>query len=120
VQFLGLPDKTTESVIKAIKKYQACNLSADTYGYTDIKRIRSDAGTQFTSEEFATYCTNNGIRLSLAAPKKQYQNHLAERTWQTISSMARTLLVHARLPDTFWFHAIVYVTYIFTYYLLEE
>jgi len=27
--------------------------------------------------------------------------------------MARSLLVHARLPDTFWYHALVYATYIF-------
>ena len=49
----------------------------------------------------------------LAAPKKQYQNHLAERTWQTVSSIARSLLVHARLPDTFWFQALCYAAHIF-------
>jgi len=40
-----------------------------------------------------------------ATPKKQCQNHLAERTWQTVSSIARTLLIHAWPPDTFWYHA---------------
>jgi hypothetical protein len=49
----------------------------------------------------------------LAAPKKQCQNHLAERTWQTISSISRSLLVHARLPDTFWFQALCYAAHIF-------
>jgi hypothetical protein len=33
--------------------------------------------------------------------------------WQTTSSMARALLIHTWLPDTFWYHAIVYATYIF-------
>jgi len=79
----------------------------------DLDRIRSDAGSQFTSAEFVEYCREHQIHLSLAAPKKQYQNHLAERTWQTTSTIARTLLVHARLPDTFWYHAMVYATDIF-------
>ncbi len=48
----------------------------------------------------------------LAAPKKQYQNHLAERTWQTISNMGYFLLVHARLPDTFMYHALTYACHI--------
>jgi transposase InsO family protein len=100
-------------VIQALKKYQASNIVANVYGFSDLKRIRSDAGSQFTSEEFSNFCIEAGIRLNLAAPKKQYQNHLAERTWQTISGMARALLIHARLPDTFWYHAVVYATHIF-------
>jgi hypothetical protein len=38
---------------------------------------------------------------------------LAERTWQTITSTARALLTHARIPDSFWYHALCYSTYIF-------
>ncbi len=53
------------------------------------------------------------MQLVLAAPKKQYQNHLAERTWQTVSSMSRSLLVHAQLPDTFTYHALTYACHIF-------
>jgi hypothetical protein len=48
-----------------------------------------------------------------AAPKKQYQNYLAERTWQTVCNIARSLLVHARLSDTFWFQAICCAAQIF-------
>jgi hypothetical protein len=83
------------------------------YGYLSLDRICSDAGSQFTSAEFAAYCRDQQIHLSLAAPKKQYQNHLAEHTWQTISTIAPTLLVHARLPATFLYHAMVYATDIF-------
>ncbi len=59
------------------------------------------------------HCWEAGIQLSLATPKKQHQNHLAERTWQTIGGMARSLLVHVRLPDTFMYHALVYACHIF-------
>jgi len=54
-----------------------------------------------------------GINLTLAAPKKQYHNHLAELSWQTISTMACCLLVPARLPDSFMFHALLYSCHIF-------
>jgi len=113
VRFYGLPDNSTKAVVSALKQYQADNKPASTYGYMDLDRIWSDAGSQFTSAEFVEYCREHQIHLSLAAPKKQYQNHLAERTWQTTSTIARTLLVHARLPDTFWYHAMVYATDIF-------
>jgi transposase InsO family protein len=109
----GLPKKSTAAVISALQQYQADHSPAETYGYLDTTRIRTDAGSQFTSTEFARHCVQQGIALSLAAPKKQYQNHIAERTWQTITSTARSLLVHARIPDTFWYHALVYSTYIF-------
>jgi hypothetical protein len=38
---------------------------------------------------------------------------LAERTWHTISAMSRSMLVHARLPDTFMYHALAYATHVF-------
>jgi hypothetical protein len=53
------------------------------------------------------------MALSLAAPKEQSQNHFAERTWQTIDSMAHSILVHSRQPDTFWHQAIMYSVEIF-------
>jgi transposase InsO family protein len=109
----GIRDKSSSYVIDALTRYQAEHGHVGNYGYLDIARIRADSGSQFTSEEFREHCHMAGINLSLAAPKKQYQNHLAERSWQTISTMARSLLVHARLPDSFMFHALIYSCHIF-------
>jgi len=108
----GLPKKSTSAVVAILKEFQADQTPSGTYGYLNTDRIRTDAGSQFISTEFADYCIEHGINLSLAAPKKQYQNHLAERTWQTITSTTRALLTHARLPDSFWYHALCYSTYI--------
>jgi uncharacterized protein YdcH (DUF465 family) len=113
VKLYGLPKKSTSALVAALREYHADHSPTGTYGYLNTEKIRADAGSQFTSSKFAEYCIQNGIKLGLAAPKKQYQNHLAERTWQTVTSTARSLLIHARLPDTFWFHALVYSTYIF-------
>jgi transposase InsO family protein len=80
IEFYGLPDKSSTAVVAAIKQYQADNLATDTYGYTNLEQIQTDAGSQFTSGKFAEYCIEHGICISLAAPKKQYQNHLAKHT----------------------------------------
>jgi transposase InsO family protein len=109
----GMLDKSSRCVIDTLLRYQADHGHIGNYGYLDIARIRADSGTQFTSQEFKVHCWQAGIALSLAAPKKQYQNHLAERSWQTIGNMARSLLVHARLPDSFMHHALAYSCHIF-------
>jgi hypothetical protein len=109
----GIPEKSTSAVVSTLQQYQAGHRPDGTYGYLDVNRIHVDAGSQFTSNSFAEFCIEHGIKLSLAAPNKQYQNHLAERTWQTITSTARSLLLHARLSDTFWYHTLTYSTYIF-------
>jgi hypothetical protein len=108
-----MPDKSSASVIAVLKQYATDHRLADTFEYLDIEWLRADAGSQFTAEEFAEYCRAQRINLTLAAPKKQNQNHLAERTWQTVHNTARSLLVHSRLPDTFAYHAIMYSTAIF-------
>ncbi len=106
----GLDDKTTESVIKTIRQYTADCGSVDEFGYIDIEMIRSDAGNQFTSKEFQEFCRDERINLSLAAPKKQAQNHFAECTWQTANNMAHSVIVHAHLPGSFLYHAIRYAS----------
>jgi transposase InsO family protein len=83
----GMRDKTTGRVIDILTRYQADHGRSARYGYMNIEHIRADAGSQFTSGEFKQHCWTAGIQVVLAAPKKQYQNHLDERTWQTISTM---------------------------------
>jgi transposase InsO family protein len=109
----GMCDKTIESVVRTIQHYQADHGHVGNYGYLDLKCVCAYAGTQFTSLEFKQYCWAAGIQLVLIAPKKQYQNHLAECTWQTVSTMTRLVLVHVRLPDTFMYHTIIHACTIF-------
>jgi len=109
----GIKDKSSTCVRETLTRYQADHGHVGNYGYLDIARIRADSGGQFTSQEFKEHCWKAGIHPNLAAPKKQYQNHLAERSWQMINAMARSLLVHAWLPDSFMFHALVYSCNIF-------
>jgi transposase InsO family protein len=109
----GLLHKSSSEVIVALKKFQAEKPFLKELGHLDTEKIRADAGSEFDSALFAQHCFDEGIRLTLAAPKKQCQNHLAERTWQMISSIARSLLVHARLPDIFLYQALIYAAHMF-------
>jgi len=109
----GLRHKTTQGVVDTILQYGADHRMADEYGFLDIDRVRADAGSEFTSGPFKQFCATHKINLSLAAPKRQDNNHLAERSWQTIHRMARSMLVHARLPDQYHYHAIRYAASVF-------
>jgi len=65
-------------VITSLKKFQAEHSLIKEIGHLDTEKIRSNAGMEFDSSLFSQYCIDAGIKLVLAAPKKQYQNHLAE------------------------------------------
>jgi hypothetical protein len=69
----GLTDKSTNSVVEAIKEYSASFQMADTYGFIDIDRIRADAGPEFTSGDFKQFYVKNRISLSLAVPELRQQ-----------------------------------------------
>ncbi len=96
----GLPNKSTESVVQAIKEYSAAFPMADKYGFIDIDRIKADAGPEFASDDFQQFYIKNRINLLLAAPKRQDSNHLAERSWQTIHRMARSMLLVKNLYNS--------------------
>ena len=110
----GLPGSTSADVIDVLKQYVADHTPVNQLEINSVEKFKADAGKQFTSKEFHTYCRENKINLALAAPKKQYQNHFAEKTWSPVHDMARSMLVHARLPDTYLFHAIRYACEIFS------
>ena len=110
----GLLGSTSADVIDALKQYVADHTPVSQLEINSVEKFKADAGKQFTSKEFRTYCRENKINLALAAPKKQYQNHFAEKTWSTVHDMARAMLVHARLPDTYLFHVIRYACEVFS------
>ena len=66
----------------------------------------SDFGSEFRSDTFRKWCGENSIRFTTAAPKYQEKNGLVERHWKTITKMANTMLLHARLNKKFIFYAV--------------
>ena len=66
-----------------------------------IKCLRTDRGGEFTSEEFANFCKENGIRRQLTAAYTPQQNGVAEHKNRTIMNMVRSMLLAKNIPKTF-------------------
>ena len=78
------PDKSSQTVLNALKKCMA-DLK------TQPKRVYTDWGSEFKGE-FATYCVENNIDMKKSCPYRAWQNGLIERCNRSISNLARTLL----------------------------
>ena len=73
----GIRDKSTEACIDGIELIIS-NLSLHQRKSHTIKHVRSDAGSEFRSDTFRKWCSENRIQFTSAAPKHQEQNGLVE------------------------------------------
>ena len=62
--------------------------------YGNVKCLRTDNGTEFTSEPFQRLLILNRIKHEQSAPYSPHQNGTAEQSYRTLFSMARCLLHH--------------------------
>lgn len=85
---------------------------ADVAPYGKVKCIRSDNGTEFTSQGFQALLTKNRITHETSAPYSPHQNGTAERGWRTLYDMGRCLLIESGLPDKLWNYAIQTSAYV--------
>ena len=92
--------KASRHVIRSVKRFIA--------RFGAVKEIRSDAGSEFISDEFENWCDENKIRFTAAAPARQHQNGICERHWGTTSNMARRMLIRAHLNKKFLYYALKY------------
>ena len=94
--------KQKSNTVEATEKYLA-----DCAPYGKIKRLRSDNGTELTSNEFEGLMTSNGIHHEKSALYSPHQSETAERTWRTLFNMVRCLLLEAKLPKYLWTYAVL-------------
>ena len=67
----GMENITTAEVLDKLDMFQSRFGKIDQFGWWDLERISSDAGTQFTSTEFKEEFQICGVRLTLAATEHQ-------------------------------------------------
>ena len=77
-----------------------------------IKILRTDNGGEYTSNEFAQYLKNEGIRHEYTIPKTPEQNGVSERMNRTLLELVRTMLVDSGLPHKFWAEALSTACYL--------
>ena len=69
---------------------------------SSIKIIRSDNGTEYTTQKFEIQCKKAGIQHQLTSPYNPQQNGVSERKNRTVMEMCRCLMFEKHLPKKFW------------------
>ncbi|OMO61385.1 Integrase, catalytic core [Corchorus capsularis] len=77
-----------------------------------IKVLRSDNGTECTSDRFEEFLREAGIEHQLTATYTPQQNGVSERKNRTVMEMARRLLFEKQLPKKFWAEAVNTAVYL--------
>ena len=99
--------KNKSNAVDALKRFLA-----DTSIYGSTRRIRTDNGGEFVSDEFQKVLIENKIKVEYTCPYSPHQNGTAERNWQSLFNMVRTLLIDSKLPKEFWVYAVSSAAYI--------
>ena len=74
--------------------------------------LRTDNGGEYTSHEFQSYLTQEGIKHELTVPRTPEQNGVAERLNRTLVEAVRSMLIGANLPQQFWAEALATAVYL--------
>ena len=77
-----------------------------------VKILIRDNGGEYTSKAFASFCAAKGIIHQFTNPYSPEQNGIAERLNHTIVQSARSMLLHASLPQQFWAEAVNTAVYL--------
>jgi hypothetical protein len=67
-----------------------------------VKALRSDNGGEYISNEFKDFCSREGIRRELIAPRNPQKNGVVERNNITTMGVARAMLQDQGLPMHLW------------------
>ena len=89
----------TSSIPRALKKF-----------LNDVGKkpalIRTDFDKKLIGSDARNFLDEKNIRIEAAPPKRQHQNGLVERAWQSVVIMARNWLKSALLPSKYWYFAL--------------
>ena len=99
--------KSKSDAVEATERFLA-----DSAPFGKVKCLRSDNGTEYTSQAYKSLLKRHCIRHEMSAPYSPHQNGTAERHWRTLFEMGRCLLMQANLAKEFWPYAVLTVAYI--------
>ena len=78
-----------------------------------VCRIRVDGGGEYGSrEKFLNYLAQEGITREVSALDSQQQNGISERCNRTVLDPARSMCMHAGMPNKLWAEAVATAVYI--------
>jgi hypothetical protein len=91
---------------EVFRRFQEWKAQVEKSSGRQIKALRSDNGGEYTSHEFESYLTKEGIKRELTIPHTPEQNGVAERLNRTLIEGVRTMLADSKLPHRFWAEAL--------------
>ena len=77
-----------------------------------IKALRSDQGSEYTSKAFSLYCEQSGIDQQFTTIYTPQQNGVSERANRTLEETAKCMMQYASLNVKFWAEAISTAVYL--------
>ena len=107
--FTVYPLKHKDEALSKFKDY-ATNVE-NRFG-TKIKKLRSDNGGEYISNEFTRFLNEHGIAHDTTNPYSPQQNGVAERANRTLVETIRCMMHQANLPPRFWAEALSVATYL--------
>nr|GFA98872.1 hypothetical protein [Tanacetum cinerariifolium] len=103
--FLRTKDETSDILKKFITKIE--NLKD-----LKVKIIRCNNGGEFRNKEMNDFCSQKRIKREFSNARTPQQNGVVERRNTTLIEAARTMLVDAQLPVSFWAEAVNNACYV--------
>ncbi|XP_059067616.1 uncharacterized protein LOC131858401 [Cryptomeria japonica] len=97
---------------KALEKFKVFKALVENKKDLKIKSLRFDNGGEITSNEFVSFCEENGIKRQISQPRTPQQYGFVERKNRTVQEMARSMMNEAKINDAFWrevAHTVVYI-----------
>ena len=96
---LPLQDCKSISITNALQKLKVMDGKLPQIMYTDFD-------PKLLSKTVTNWYHNNDGMIMAAPPEQQHQNGLAERTWKSISQMARAYINNKQMSKSYWYWAI--------------
>ena len=97
---------------EVLQRFQEWKALVEKSSGRQVKILRSDNGGEYTSREFTSYLTKEGIKHELTTPHTPQQNGIAERLNRTLIEGVRTMLADSKLPHQFWAEALSTIVYL--------
>lgn len=101
--------KSKDEVVKNIKEYLD---RIENQKGQKVKRFRSDNGLEYCNKALRELFANRGIKHERTCVETPQMNGVAERANRTLLDMTRSMLLSAKLPQTFWAEAVATAAYV--------
>ena len=97
---------------ETLTKFRHFKNQIETETGNSIQVLRSDRGGEYLSNEFSTFCKDNGIRRELTQAHTPQQNGVSERRNRTIMERAQSILHDNNLPTYLWTEVVSHAVYL--------